>query len=94
MSENIENTTRQPSSVAPGRAQVAQQCAVITGHEGKSIQFSPLLFARKSCRYLDEFVLDSNPSDFVIDSTFDRDSVVAFIAACEGADFSLTLECI
>jgi hypothetical protein len=43
--ENIENTTRQPSSVAPGRAQVAQQSTIITGHEGKSIQFSPLLFA-------------------------------------------------
>jgi hypothetical protein len=35
-------------------------------------------------------MLDSDPSDIVINSTFGRDSVVAFIAACEGADFSLT----
>jgi hypothetical protein len=37
-------------------------------------------------------VLDSDPSDIVIviNSKFDRDSMTAFIAACEGADFSLT----
>jgi hypothetical protein len=48
------------------------------------------LFARKFRRYLEELVLDSDLSDIVINSTFDRDSVVAFTAACEGADFSLT----
>jgi hypothetical protein len=37
-------------------------------------------------------VLDSDLSAIVIviNSTFDRDSMTAFIAACEGADFSLT----
>jgi hypothetical protein len=33
----------------------------------------------------------SGPSDIVIDSTIDRDSVVQFIAACQGDDFDLTL---
>jgi hypothetical protein len=39
-------------------------------------------------------VLGSGPGDIVIDfidSGFDRDSVLQFISACEGADFSLTL---
>jgi hypothetical protein len=35
-------------------------------------------------------VLGSGPRDIIIDSTFDRDSVVRFIAACEGANLSLT----
>jgi hypothetical protein len=35
-------------------------------------------------------VLGSGPTDIVIDSAFDRDAVVQFIAACEGADFSRT----
>jgi hypothetical protein len=49
------------------------------------------LLARKSRRYLEDLVLGSGPGDIVIDSTFDRDSVIQFISACEGADFSLTL---
>jgi hypothetical protein len=35
--------------------------------------------------------LGSGPGDIVIDSGFDRNSVIQFISACEGADFSLTL---
>jgi hypothetical protein len=72
------------------RAKAIRQCATISGHEREPIPFSPLLFARRSRRYLEELVLGSGASDIVIDSTFDRDSVVQFIAACEGADFSLT----
>jgi hypothetical protein len=34
---------------------------------------------------------DPGPGDIVIDSTFCRNSVVQFISACEGTDFSLTL---
>jgi hypothetical protein len=48
------------------------------------------LFAAKSRRYLEGLVLGSGPIDIVIHSPFDRDSVVEFIAASEGADFSLT----
>jgi hypothetical protein len=48
------------------------------------------LFARKSRRYLEELVLGSGASDIGIDSTFDRDSVIQFITACEGAEFSVT----
>jgi hypothetical protein len=44
----------------------------------------------KSRRYLEELVLGSGSSDIVIESTLDRDSLVALIAACQGADFSLT----
>jgi hypothetical protein len=47
--------------------------------------------ARKSRRYLEELVLGSGPVDIVIDSAFNWDSVLQFISACEGADFSLTL---
>jgi hypothetical protein len=35
-------------------------------------------------------VLGSGPGDIAIDSGLNRDSVVQFMAACEGADFSLT----
>jgi hypothetical protein len=49
------------------------------------------VLARKSRRYLEELVLGSGPGDIVIDSGFDRDSVIQFISACQGADFSLTL---
>jgi hypothetical protein len=73
------------------RAQAIRQRAVISGHESEPIPFSPLLFARKSRRSLDELVLGSGPGDIVIDSPFNRDSVLQFISACEGADFSLTL---
>jgi hypothetical protein len=79
------------SSSSSRRAQTIRQWAVISGHEGEPIPFSPLLLARKSRRYLEELVLGSGPGDIVIDSTFDRDSVVQLISACEGADFSLTL---
>jgi hypothetical protein len=72
------------------RAKAMQQCVIISGHESEPIPFSPLLFAQKSRRYLEELVLGSGPSAIVIESTFDRDSVVQFIAACEAADFSLT----
>jgi hypothetical protein len=73
------------------RAQAVRQCAFISGQKSEPIPFSPLLFARQSMRYLEELVLGSGPSDIVIDSTFGRDSVVQFIAACEGANFSLSL---
>jgi hypothetical protein len=79
-----------PSS-SSRRAQAIRQWAVISGHESEPVPFSPLLLARKSRRYLEELVLGSGPGDIVIDSAFDRDSVVQFISACEGADFSLTL---
>jgi hypothetical protein len=72
------------------RAQVIRQGAIITGHEAESIPFSSFLLARKPRRYLEELVLGSSPSDIVINSAFDRNSVVEFIAAYEGADFSLT----
>jgi hypothetical protein len=49
------------------------------------------LLARKSRKYREELVLGSGPGDIVIDSTFDRDSVLQFFSACEGANFSLTL---
>jgi hypothetical protein len=48
------------------------------------------MLALKRRRYLEELLLGSGPSDIVIDSTFDRDSVVQFIAACQGDDFDLT----
>jgi hypothetical protein len=48
------------------------------------------MLAPKCRRYLEELLLGSGPSDIVIDSTFDRDSVVQFIAACQGDDFDLT----
>jgi hypothetical protein len=73
------------------RAQTIRQWAVISGQESEQIPFSPLLLARRSRRYLEELVLGSGPGDIVIDSTFDRDSVIQFISTCEGADFSLTL---
>jgi hypothetical protein len=79
------------SSSSPRRAQAIRQWAVISGHESEPIPFSPLLLARRSRRYLEELVLGSGPSDLVIDSTLDQDSVIHFISACEGADFSLTL---
>jgi hypothetical protein len=79
------------SSSSSLRAQAIRQWAVISGHESEPIPFSPLLLARKSRRYLEELVLGSGPGDIVIDSTFDRDSVLQFISACEGADFSLTI---
>jgi hypothetical protein len=78
-----------PMSTFSRRTQAVRQCATIIGHEGEPIPFSPLLFAAKSRRYLEELVLGSGPSDIIIDSTFDRDSVVGFIAACEGTNFSL-----
>jgi hypothetical protein len=40
---------------------------------------------------LEELVPGSGPGDIVINSAFDRDSVIQFISACEGAEFSLTL---
>jgi hypothetical protein len=49
------------------------------------------LLACKSRRYLEELVLGSGPGTIVIGSAFDRDSVLQFISACEGADFLLTL---
>jgi hypothetical protein len=49
------------------------------------------LLARKSRRNLEELVLGSGPGDIVIDSAFDRESVVQFFSACEGVEFSLTL---
>jgi hypothetical protein len=49
------------------------------------------LLARKSRRYLEELVLGSGSRGIVIDSTFDWDSVLRFVSACEGAGFSLTL---
>jgi hypothetical protein len=72
------------------RAAAIRQCAIIEGHKGEPIQFSPLLFAQRSRRYLEQLVLGSGPIDVVIDSTFQRDSVVQFIAACEGNDFEIT----
>jgi hypothetical protein len=56
--------------------------------------FSPLLFASKCRRYLEELVLGRGPSDILLDSAFQRDSVVQFIAACQGDDFSLTISTI
>jgi hypothetical protein len=78
------------SSPSSRRAQAVRQCTIVSGHESEPIQFSPLLFAAKSRRYMEEFVLGSRPSDIVIESILDQDKVVAFIAACQGADFSLT----
>jgi hypothetical protein len=49
------------------------------------------LFARKSRRSLEELVLGSGPSDIVIDSTVDRDSVFQFVLACHGSNLDLTL---
>jgi hypothetical protein len=79
------------SSSSSRRAQAIRQWAVISGHESEPIPFSPLFLARESCKYLEELVLGSGPGDIVIGSMFDRDSVLQFISACEGADFSLTL---
>jgi hypothetical protein len=79
------------SSSSSRRAEALRQHAIIFGHESEPIPFSPLLFAPKCGRYLKELLMGSGPSDIVIDSTFDRGSAVQFIAACEGADFSLTL---
>jgi hypothetical protein len=78
------------SSSSSRRAQAIQQCAIISGHESEPILFSPLLFAAKSRRYLEDLVLGSGLSGIVINSKFDRDSVVGFIAACEDTDFSVT----
>jgi hypothetical protein len=49
------------------------------------------MFAPKCRQHLGELLVESGPSDIVVDSTFDRDSVVRFIAACQGDDFDLTL---
>jgi hypothetical protein len=68
-----------------------RQSVIISGREDEPIPFSPLLFALKSGRYLEELLLGSGSSDIVIDHGFDRDSVVQFIAACESGDFDLTL---
>jgi hypothetical protein len=73
-------------SSAHGAGEV-RQYAVVSGHESKPILFSPLLFVQQSRRYLGQLVLGSGPGDIVIDSTFDWDSVVQFMAAYEGADF-------
>jgi hypothetical protein len=48
------------------RAQTVRQSVIITGDEGEPIQFSPLLFARKLRRYLEELVMGFGPSDIVI----------------------------
>jgi hypothetical protein len=79
------------SSSSSRRAQAIRQWAVISGHESEPIPFSSLLVARKSRRCLEELVPCSGPGDIVIDAAFDRDSVIQFISACEGAEFSLTL---
>jgi hypothetical protein len=70
------------SSAWSGQAQTIRKYAIISGHESDPIPFSPLLFAKKSHRYLEQLVLGSGPSDIVIDSSFDRDSVILFIFAC------------
>jgi hypothetical protein len=72
------------------KAETIRRHAVISGHESEPILFSPLLFAATCRRYLEELVLGSGPNDIIIDSTFDRDSVIQFISACQGDDFSLT----
>jgi hypothetical protein len=65
--------------------------AIIAGREDEPIPFSALALARRSERYLEELVLGSGPNDIVVDSAFDRDSVVQFIAAFQGNDFDVTL---
>jgi hypothetical protein len=90
-SSSSSSSSLSSSSSSSRRAQAIHQWAIISGHESEPIPFSPLLLARRSRRYLEELVLGSGPGDIVIDSAFDRDSVVQFISACEGADFSLTL---
>jgi hypothetical protein len=83
---------RMASSSSPSRrAEALRQQAIIFGHESEPIMFSLLLFAPKCRRYLEELLVGSGPGDIVIDSTLDRDSVTQFIAACDGAEFSLTL---
>jgi hypothetical protein len=79
------------SSALSRRARAIRQCAIVSGHESEAIPFSPLLFASQCRRYLEELVLGSGPSDIAIDSAFQRDSVVQFVAACQGDDFALTL---
>jgi hypothetical protein len=76
---------------SPRRAKAVRQWAVISGDESKPIPCCALLLACKSRRYIEELVLSSGPGDIVIDSAFDRDSVLQFISACDGAEFSLTL---
>jgi hypothetical protein len=83
------STPMSASSSSSRRAQAIRQCAIISGHESELILFSPLLFAAKSRKYLEDLVLGSGPSGIIIDSAFDRDSGVGFIAACEGTNFSL-----
>jgi IS1 family transposase len=79
------------SSASPlCRAQAIRQYAIVAGQEDRPIPFSALLFAAKSRRYLAELVVGSGSSDIVIDSVFDRDSVIRFICACQGGDFSVT----
>jgi hypothetical protein len=73
------------------RAQAIRQNAIIEGHEREPIPFAPVLFARKSRRYLEQLVLGAGSSDIIIDSTFDRDSVVQFICLCQGSNIELTL---
>jgi hypothetical protein len=72
------------------RAAAIRQYAIIEGHEDKPVEFSPLLFAQRSRRYLEQLVLGSGPIDIVINVAVGRDSVVQFIAACEGEDFEIT----
>jgi hypothetical protein len=79
------------SSSSSRRAQALRQHAVISGQENEPIPFSPFLIASKCQRYLEELLLGSDLRDIIIDSTFDRDSVVQFVAACQGKDFNLTL---
>jgi hypothetical protein len=66
------------------------QFAIVAGHESEPIPFSPMAFAVRARRYLERLVLGSASHDILIDSSFDRDSVVQFVAACQGCDFELT----
>jgi hypothetical protein len=79
------------SSSSSRRAQAIRRWVAISGNESEPIPSSPLLLARKSRRYLEELLLGSGHGDIVIDSGFNGDSIIRFISACEGADFSLML---
>jgi hypothetical protein len=68
-----------------------RQNAMISGHVSDPIHLSPLTCIQTPRRYLEELVLGSGPSDIVIDSMSNRDSVTQLMAACQGGDLNLKL---
>jgi hypothetical protein len=70
--------------------QPIRQCVIFSGHASEAIPVSLAIFTARSLTYLVELALGSDLWDIIVDSTFETDSVIQFMAACDSTDFPVT----